>query len=260
MAYDPDADRVDVVDYKFGREPVEDAETNCQGFAYVIGAVKQFGASKARMTFICPRQGVISEHEFHAEDFPLMRRRIELIIERCESARASDADASHPQTCQRCGHAGWCPAFAKANLRALAKVGHDIPKAVDPAALTDPEQIARVMQLVPQVEYWIDKLKEVATQRMIEGCKIRGWRLMVRKGHRTLRNPAAIQQVLEAVWGIPPSKFLEACAVNISALERLVDKDQHPIVQAKLAEKNLLITAKDTYYIKKDNYGPLLPE
>jgi hypothetical protein len=240
---------VDVIDYKFGRCPVEDASTNLQGWCYVIGAMDRFRTDKARMTFILPRQGLVSEHTFKKADLPLMRSRIAGIIERAERAAVESAD--DPKICRRCGRAGWCRALAKRNCKALAKVGHDLPVGLDTALIEHPEQIAKLLNISPVIEHWLTQVKTAALKKAVENQPIPGYHLVATKGGRVFEDTPEILKTLgEAVT---TDEFLSCCLLSVSKFDSLLKaKGIKTKIDEILKEKKLVKTKKDTMYLKKD--------
>lgn len=217
---------VDVIDYKFGKLPIEDAQTNLQGWSYVLGAMQRFGAIKARMTFIMPYQQVVSCHEFTEDDIPTIRRRIATVIDRAEQCKADDLNPSDPVLCSRCGAAGWCTALSKKNLKSLAKIGYELPAALDPGQITEPEHFTAVLDIIPAIEHWIVKLKEMAVEMAKSGRPIPGYRLVKTKGHRRIAKPKELWLVLDEFYHgqISIDDFIGCCSVSIADLDIVMKK------------------------------------
>lgn len=256
VAWDEVNEFVDVVDYKFGRLPVDDAEVNLQGWCYVLGAMKRFGAKKGRVTFILPRLGIVSEHTFSEDDLPILRRRIETVIERAEKHKPSDLNATDPILCKRCGCAGWCVELARRNVKSLSKMGHNLPESLDPTKITEPAQISNVLDIVPAIEQWIKKIKEVALERAKKGEEIPGYHMVTIKGHRTISDPASVWAVLSTFYKdkISADEFVKCCNISVTELDSLLKKlGDKSKVEGELKEKALVKNSQQVSYLRKEH-------
>lgn len=79
----------ELFDWKFGMWPVEKAENNLQGIAYVLGLFKKYPSLKgARFFFKQPNTNVITNHYFSRETVAQNYLRIMTVVERARKARA----------------------------------------------------------------------------------------------------------------------------------------------------------------------------
>ena len=89
-----------VIDFKFGDWPVDDAEDNEQGMAYLLGLLKQFPKlQKVSVRFLMPHLDFISEHTFVRDQFKDLLFRVQHTIQTAEEAqkRPEDFSLARPQ-------------------------------------------------------------------------------------------------------------------------------------------------------------------
>lgn len=78
----------ELFDWKFGMWPVEKAENNLQGIAYVLGLFRKYPSLKgARFFFKQPNTGAITNHYFARETVAQHYLRIMTVVERARRAR-----------------------------------------------------------------------------------------------------------------------------------------------------------------------------
>ena len=77
---------VDLVDFKFGRGEIDDAEINIQGQAYLLGVMDKFPLLQtATVHFIIPRRDEVLTANYKRTDMEGIRLRINLIVEKAMS-------------------------------------------------------------------------------------------------------------------------------------------------------------------------------
>ena len=254
IIYDEDKQHVEVIDYKFGRGAIEDAEINVQGWAYTLGAMRKFGAKTARLTFIMPFQGSVSDHIFTEADMPRMHNRIQMIIEKAEKKKTEDLRMD-PKLCRRCGNAGFCPRLAKESTKLLeASDENRLPVNLSPETLENPNLIAKILNIIPAIEQWIKKAQEIARAKAQEGVKIPGYTVMKRKGSRSILDPIEVTKVLIDFFPeIPKGEIDKIRNIRITDLEEITKKyGIKNKVDKKLDEMKLLVHAKDSFVLKCD--------
>ena len=157
-------DRVhgDLVDYKFGRSPVEDAEDNPQSLAYGLGVIDMFDwVETLTVHFVIPRRDELLVHTFTRAELEALRDRVRLIIERATAD--NPVLTPSPEACRFCGCRLTCPALADKLLpiaKKYADSAEDFEVAVmdnlNPAEVEDPAVMGKMKSVLP---YWRDGWK-----------------------------------------------------------------------------------------------------
>lgn len=75
-----------VIDFKFGRNDVDDAANNLQGWAYAVGVFNRWPVEGVTVHFIVPRRDSYHKASFRADQVGAMKERIRSVIARAESA------------------------------------------------------------------------------------------------------------------------------------------------------------------------------
>jgi hypothetical protein len=246
-----------IIDYKFGRNPVDDAAVNLQGWAYALGVFHMFPVDRVTVHFLLPRLDYGTRHTFLRSEMPKLRTRIAAVIERAELP-----DSPHnpdPKACQYCNRKATCPALATKALMIPRGNHWDLPAELDPTAITDPSQMAKVLPLVPLIESWAAAVKAAALELARNGQQIPGYSLRHRSGKRVIKDVLATFDVLQS-FGVELHEFLPACSVSIGAVEDAVKQKAEKGGGAKLlrelnsrmAEAGLVTTSADVEYLSKD--------
>jgi hypothetical protein len=208
---------IHVVDWKFGKFPVEPAETNLQGWAYVLGVVHRQAkrgiiVESARVTFHCPHLEETTTHLFHAEDFASMRARINEVV-----AKARTADrlwkktelapmGTGPQnvekhgliipttsSCLFCGRIAECPVIGRMAVMVSSKYKPlVVPPDITGDKLCTDEQASHGLAIGKALEEWAKSYRQKITSRAIEedGFTPEGYSLIVTEPRKVVDKPA----------------------------------------------------------------------
>lgn len=214
-----DGKQAHLVDTKFGRRSVPDAEVNAQMQAYALGVWDRWvHVDQLTVHILLPRRDEVSVHTFsRSNDYASIKMRIGTIIAR---AKVADPSAFSPsvKACQYCGRKGACEKLAGAMLNKASGVlaqGENLS-----ADLADPAKVAELLQLIPVFEAWAGKFKEEVLRKAVyEGFDIPGFALLERNAPRSITSAFGAWEVLKDK--MPVEKFLESVSrVSITELER----------------------------------------
>lgn len=227
-------------DYKFGYTPVDDAEVNCQAWAYSLGIFQKFPEVQViYFYFLIPRQDEISaaiflrdgtDYELGEDEEPAaseadIHLRINLIIDRAKKLAGKEF-SPQPHNCEFCGNKLGCEALAAKVLpiaHSRPEDGLELPDELDPEMIEDPEEIAKLRMLCIPLEGWIKAVKSQANFLAFdEGYDIPGFKKMWRKSKRTIGDAHAAFNIAHE-RGVTLDEFL-ACAgsIKITDLETAV--------------------------------------
>jgi hypothetical protein len=161
-------------DWKFGQWPVEGAQNNLQGIAYVLGLFRAFPSlEKVTFFFKQPHLDLTSEATFTPSQIPWLYLRVKTVVARAREARSlKDFSTAKPgvPTCMFCANLGTCDkvcAFA-------CKVGRKfhplaIPEEVTPSLVNAPDQVALGLRLAAVLKVWCEAFRSQVTDRVIRG-------------------------------------------------------------------------------------------
>jgi hypothetical protein len=207
-------------DWKTGYGSVDDAESNSQGIAYILGAFAAFqDIKRIQIYFVLPRRHEVSLAEFTREDIPQLSLRISTIIARAKELAGKEFNPTEG-VCNYCAYQGSCKALAGRALVVAQKAGFEVPSNI--SGNGSPEEKAQLLKLANILADWCDATKkELLRQALEEGVEIPGYRLDSRKTPRTVESPllgfAAVSDMMSF------EEFLGACTrVSVVELEKIV--------------------------------------
>jgi hypothetical protein len=167
----------EMIDYKFGVWPVEDAPLNLQGIAYVLGVFKKFQmVDTVRFFFKQPLIDSLSEAVFTRDQIPMLYLRVQTVVARTREARAriakDDWSMARPMVpaCNFCNNLGRCPKVLEMALKVGQKFHPlEVPEALDPTGVLAPHQVNLCLRLAQVVKIWAEAFRSQTTNRVLEG-------------------------------------------------------------------------------------------
>jgi hypothetical protein len=210
----------DLTDFKFGRNPVADAEDNVQMQCYALGLLEKFpDVQTVNVHILLPRRDEVSVATYTRADIPRLRLRIETII-----ARASLPEPElHPTDgCLYCRNKATCHALHKHALKLASGYSDELvlPEQVHASHIFDPAMMARALQVARVMEKWCESVRHHALKMRLSGVEIPGHELRTRSGTRKINDALA-------AWGVvrdrvEPDRFIACCEVSLTKLEETV--------------------------------------
>jgi hypothetical protein len=171
----PTAKHIEVMDWKFGKWPVEAAIDNLQGISYVLGAWREWPwAETIRLSFKQPALDSVTEHTFRREDIPDLMLRVKTVVERAADAAANvgEYESANPcvPACLFCGRRGRCKKLADIALRVGKKYyPAAVPENITAESVLDPRDRAIGMRLAQIVSAWAGGFKTESTRQVLMG-------------------------------------------------------------------------------------------
>ena len=196
-----------IVDWKFGRTPVEDAASNLQGASYALGAMQLTGAKSCTFHVFQPR---IKKHTSYTFTKPeAIIANIDKVIKR---ATGESLILNAGEACRYCKAKGVCPAFRRTS-DALAVVRDNAD------ALTTPEKLADYYSKAQIVKRFCTQVEKAMKAYLDEHGECAGYRYQESAGEREVND---IEGAASALSGIlTNSEFLGCCTASICKLEAL---------------------------------------
>lgn len=167
--------RAILVDYKFGKWRVENAENNLQGIAYALGAFKMFPrVETVDFYFKQPALDSISHATFKRSDIDRLLLRVKTVVRRAvEAAKSKDFRYTNPTVpgCLFCAAIGRCPKIAEFSLRVSEKFSPvELPADVTPTGvISDPKLGSQRLKLAQVMETWAGAVRKLETDRVLRG-------------------------------------------------------------------------------------------
>lgn len=229
-------DLLSIVDYKHGKGVPVSAVSNPQMRLYALGALHRYapvfgGAIKrVRMTIDQPRLDSYTTDEITVEELRAWGESIKPIAQRAFAGLGEFTPGDH---CRFCRGKAQCRARANVNT-ALEDFGGCVPAGSIPApqehsrtgeALLSDEEIGDLLERGAHLVQWYKDLEAYATEALLAGKKIPGWKLVAGRSNRTFTDQdAAIRAVIAA--GYDEALVYDRKPKTLTDLEKLMGKTE----------------------------------
>lgn len=165
----------ELFDWKFGMWPVEKAENNLQGMAYVLGLFREYPTLlSARFWFKQPNTGEITHVLITREMVTEIYLRIQVVVARARVARGliakDDWSMANPTVpvCIFCDHIGRCQKVLAIALNVGKKFYPlEIPESVTPTMVQNSRNTSMAMRLSAVMAVWAKSFRGTTTDRVI---------------------------------------------------------------------------------------------
>jgi len=172
-----DRTRAELIDYKFGLWPIEQASNNLQGIAYALGIFRAYPTLReVKFFFKQPLIHSIQEATFTREQIPQLYLRVQVVVAEAREARRlmklNDWSKARPMVpaCNFCDNIGLCPKVAEFACRVGSKFFPlEIPEDITPSRIHSPENTTLGLRLSQVVAVWAKSYRTVITDRVIRG-------------------------------------------------------------------------------------------
>jgi uncharacterized protein DUF2800 len=167
-----DKKTAEILDWKFGKQPVEDAENNLQGIAYMLGVKFRFPeVERCTVHFVMPHQDSVDRHTF--ELTPELRDnlylRVRTIVQRAKFAQSlNDFSLARPSTsaCMFCALVGKCSKVTELVLNIGKKFSPmQIPETISPNMVSDPADTSVGLKVAQVVTAWAKGYRAMVIER-----------------------------------------------------------------------------------------------
>ena len=249
---------VHVIDFKYGRGVLVEAEKNPQMLMYSLGALELFDClydiKTIRMTIYQPRLGNVSTYETTKED--LLKWANDVLVPMAKLAFKGEGEYSCGEWCKFCKAKANCRERAKHNL-ALAKYDFKEPP------LLSLEEIASVLLEIDTLVLWADDVKRFAFKEAMNGNKIPGFKLVEGRSTRKFSDDEKVASIAEEAGFNPYDKKL----VGITEMQKRMGKSKFvelldkyiikpagkPTLVVESDKRPELNTAKQDFMTQEDN-------
>ena len=206
-----------IVDFKYGRGILVEAEDNPQMMLYALGALELFDClydiDTVSMTIFQPRRGNVSTHTIPKAD--LYEWADTVLAPTAELAWSGEGEYNCGEWCQFCRAKADCRERANANME-LAKFEFR-----QPPLLTD-EEVEEILARIDGLIAWASDIRDYALQAAISGKHWSGYKLVEGRANRKYTNERAVVAAVKAA-GYDP---YEHKVLGVTAMTTLLGKKQ----------------------------------
>jgi len=196
-----------LIDLKTG----EERDYRPQMEAYALGIMQKTGLGQVCVVLIYSKSR-------KSVQFLITKAEAEAIVSQVAQAVADPNKKPSP-----CDYCGWCASVAE--CPALTERAQAVAKGREDWALVqyhsskiaEPAEMSKALELAKLLSKWCEAVEHMATDMVLSGKPIPGFKLKERSGNR---NVVDIDGLFQAV-GIPADKFLSACSVSLTKLEEV---------------------------------------
>lgn len=228
-------DRMDVIDYKFGKGVAVNAAGNPQEKLYGLGALSDYGfaydVETVRLHIYQPRMNNVSVDELTATE--LLAWAEHTVRPTADLARKGAGDYAAGEWCRFCGHAGLCPQLTAACTSVVMDGGE--PREIRRLA---PWEVAEALRLEPMIAGWLKRLKEQALSSLMAGEEIPGYKVVEGKlgNRRWTSEDEVIQELLAAGYG--EHDITETKLLSPAEMDKAIGKKKVAELLSDLTERS----------------------
>jgi len=217
-----------IVDFKYGKGVLVEAENNPQMMLYALGALEIFDCiydiDKVSMTIYQPRRDNVSIHTVSKQS--LYQWAEEILKPAAELAYAGEGEFKCGEWCRFCRAKAECRERAKVNM-ALAAYDFQEP------ALLGNDEIASILSKIDELVSWAGDVKEFALQQALKGVEYKGFKVVEGRSNRKYTNETAVADAV-IMAGYNP---YEQRILGVTDLEKLLGKKKFNEILGGLVEK-----------------------
>lgn len=207
-----------IVDFKYGRGVLVEAEDNPQMKLYALGALEIFDClydiDTVSMTVYQPRRANVSTFTLTRQE--LLDWAETVLVPTAELAYAGDGEYHCGEWCQFCKAKADCRERARANME-LARYEFR-----QPPLLTD-EEVEEILGKLDSLMDWASDIKDYALQAAISGKHWSGYKLVEGRANRRYTDENAVVAAVKAA-GYDP--YDEPKLLGVTAMTTLLGRKQ----------------------------------
>lgn len=217
-----------IVDFKYGRGILVEAEDNPQMMLYALGALELFDClydiDTVSMTIFQPRRGNVSTYTLPKAD--LYEWADTVLAPTAELAWSGEGEYHCGEWCQFCKAKADCRERANANME-LAKYEFK-----QPPLLTD-EEVEAILGRIDELIAWASDIRGYALQAAISGKHWTGYKLVEGRSNRKYTDERAVVAAVRAA-GYDP---YEHKVLGVTAMTTMLGKKQFNDILGGLVTK-----------------------
>ncbi len=253
IVWQKDEKTLHVVDLKYGRGVVVEAEDNEQLQCYASGAISRVaaegvtGVETVRMTIVQPRaphpEGQVRTAEMTFAALESAEADIALAAKGALIATGQNdvgSDAWNAEWlragdhCRFCGFGAQCPARAQQALAdAQAEFADDGGMILPEPESRAPEALAETLKRARQIQHWINAVEEYANAEAQAGRVPPGFKLVAKRASRSWKDEAAFVAVAPMMFSISNDDlYAEPKLLSVAQVEKKLPKAEREALAA----------------------------
>lgn len=230
-------DTLHVDDYKHGKGVVVPPENNPQMMLYALGALKQFkpifGDTIKNVTMSICQPRITSDFKLWSISVDELQDWAESIKPKAQTAFDGPGDFVPGEYCRFC--AGRAQCRARAEMNTALEDFKDVPiagklsseeltaKQVLGNPVLSDEEVADLLTRASGLEQWVKDLRDYATQALLAGKAIPGWKLVEGRSNRKFTDYDKVVEAAKAA-GYDEALLYERKPLTLTAVEKLLTK------------------------------------
>lgn len=234
IVMDHDNGVLHVIDYKHGRGVPVEVYENKQLMYYALGAVRSVDALPDRvcMTIVqprCPhRDGSVRSWEVSLDVILEFAGQLEEAAQRTKDPNEKPNPGSW---CKWCPAAGFCPAVTQKHLDVAKTVFSSVDK-------YDPQKLAAVLDVLPQIEDWVKNVREFAYREACQGRVPPGHKLVNKRAMRKWKDPKKTVQYIEKYLKLHQGQVYDLKLKSPAQIEKELPKDKRNLLDDLIEKKS----------------------
>ena len=240
-------DTLHIIDFKYGKGKLVEADDNPQMKLYALGALEQFKMlypiTKIKMSIVQPRKDNISEFEMPAGMLEMWGNTV--VKTQAEKAFKGEGEFTPGEHCWACKAKGVCRARNDKNLQAYEE-------AKNTAILTNAE-LGQVLLKTEGLADWVKDLENTALEQILAGNEVEGWKAVEGRSNRKITDIDKAFEIL-AANGIEEALLYERKPIGLTELEKVVGKKKLTQAIGDYIEKPKGAPALAKASDKRENY------
>lgn len=222
---------IEIIDLKYGQGVPVSAVGNRQLKLYALGAIQTYGGlyeniKTIKITIVQPRLDSITSQSFTLDELLRFGEEIKPIALKASKGEGDLIPGHH---CQFCKMAGKCRARAE-SVKELK------PYYSQPVSVLTNTDVANILPQLDQVERWIKDVKEYATNELLAGRSIQGYKLVEGRSLRKYSDNLKVAQKLKEE-GYAEAIIFKKELIGVSEMEKLLGKKTFNELLAPFIEK-----------------------
>lgn len=213
----PSTKNLDVIDFKYGQNTRVDAKGNTQMRLYALGALDKYWGlyefDTVTTHIFQPRMNNYSTETITVQE---LREWGEWVKPLAQMAYNGEGPTKAGSWCQFCK--------AKNDCKTRAETMFGVLKETEEWPLMTPEEMAKYLPDLDDAIKWAKDMQEAATQALLEGKKIPGFKLIEGRSTRKIKDPEKLGETLEEQGYGSQNIWKPREIQTIGNLEKLVGK------------------------------------
>ena len=270
------AERVHLVDYKFGWGSIDPVEQNYQFTIYVLGVMLMHPSVMEVVThMVQPKHNIVDCHTFRREEFDALLAKCQAVhakVLRFVETRDISLLNPDPQNCEYCRNQAQCPKWQSTALMVAQEAASTpLELVIDPLMIpaqiaggweietADPVRVAQFMAIVPALEKFLTKFKAYALEVHRTKGEVPGFAEVESPGRSEVLSPLDTLDIIAERFGIERDEVVGAFRPSLTELKALVSSKAprgekgragEAVVDA-LSDAGLIVRNPGYSYLKK---------